>query len=138
MIIFVLAGGLTAGACDTAGRHLYIAHNTVVGLDAAVNTDPPRGHLVFGYDRQFGAWIPRSVPDGETGNGAVTSSAHSTTRDAMTAIACSKVGVDGIYLTQFTEYLATGRAAELYAMALKAHPGSPLYDCLNQPAAPPQ
>ena len=132
LILSFLALTASVSACDTAGRHLYMVHNTVVGIDAAVNTDPPRGHLLVGYDRQFGAWIPRSVPETSDEAGGATPQQ----RDAMTAIACSKIGVDGIFLSQFTEYLATGRAAELYAKALKSHAGTELYECLNKSANP--
>jgi hypothetical protein len=126
------------GGCDTVGRNLFIAHNTVVGVDAAVNTDQTQGHIIIGYDRQFVGYIPRSVPDHGAGVATTTptSERESKKRDAMTAVACSKVAVDGIFLTQFTEYLATGRAAELYAKALRAHPGTQLYNCLDKPANP--
>ena len=120
---------MAVGACDTASRHLYIAHNTVVGVDAAVNTEQPRGHLLIGYDRQFVGYIPRSVRvESDTATGPEK-------RDAMSAIACSRVEVTGLYLTQFTEYLATGPAAKRYAESLQKAPGSRLRECLEQPAA---
>jgi hypothetical protein len=132
VILAGLAVTLQLAACDTAGRHLYIAHNTVVGVDAAVNMDQPRGHLLIGYDRQFVGYIPRSVP--VESNGVPDPKK----RDAMTAIACSRVEVTGLYLTQFTEYLATGPAARKYAESLQNGPGSELRECLEKPAAPPR
>ena len=43
-------------------RQLYIAHNTVVGVDAVVDTNRQVGRIVVGYDRQFVALAPKSVP----------------------------------------------------------------------------
>ena len=58
-IALTLIAGLAACGEPT---QLYIAHNTVLGLDAAVDTNRQAGRLLFGYDRQFVALAPRSVP----------------------------------------------------------------------------
>ena len=82
-----------------------MAHSTVVGLNAAGSVDRGSGHLIIGYDRHFGAIVPKSVPveEGE---------------EAMSVLSCSDLKVDGIFLAGFTEYLATGRAATGFAEAV--------------------
>jgi len=98
----VLAAGvaLILSACEPV--NLYVAHSTVVGLNAAGSADRGSGHLIIGYDRHFGAIVPKSVPveEGE---------------EAMSVLSCSDLKVDGIFLAGFTEYLATGRAATGFA-----------------------
>jgi hypothetical protein len=98
----VLAAGvaLILSACEPV--NLYVAHSTVVGLNAAGSADRGSGHLIIGYDRHFGAIVPKSVPveEGE---------------EAMSVLSCSDLKVDGIFLAGFTEYLATGRAATWFA-----------------------
>jgi len=82
--------------------NLYVAHTTVLGVNGAMNADQSSGHLIVGYDRKFGAVVPKSV-DTEDG------------KEAMSVLSCSDVKVDGIFLAAFTEYLATGRAAQGFA-----------------------
>ncbi|NJO35067.1 MAG: hypothetical protein HC869_20100 [Rhodospirillales bacterium] len=91
---------LILSACEPV--NLYVAHSTVVGLNAAGSADRGSGHLIIGYDRHFGAIVPKSVPveEGE---------------EAMSVLSCSDLKVDGIFLAGFTEYLATGRAATGFA-----------------------
>ena len=103
-----ILAALTLAACDA--NQLYIAHDTVLGLNANVNSARTSGKLVFGYDRQFGTLIPKSVDveDNQNGEG----------REAMAVLACSDVGVEGISLTRFVEHLATGKAAKNFAQAL--------------------
>ena len=104
---FAIAAGvaLTLSACEPV--NLYVAHSTVVGLNAAGSLDRSSGHLIVGYDRHFGAIVPKSVPveEGE---------------EAMSVLSCSDLKVDGIFLAGFTEYLATGRAATGFAKAVAA------------------
>lgn len=99
---FILAAGiaLTLSACEPV--NMYVAHSTVLGLNAAGALDRSSGHLIIGYDRRFGAIIPKSVPVPEG-------------MEAMSVLSCSDLKVDGIFLTGFTEYLATGKAAEGFA-----------------------
>ena len=94
---------LSLGACEPA--NLYVAHTTVVGLNAATNLDQSSGHLIVGYDRKFAAIVPKSVPVEEG-------------QEAMSVLSCSDLKVDGIFLSGFTEYLATGRAATGFAEAV--------------------
>jgi hypothetical protein len=87
--------------------NLYVGSNTVVGVNGSMNTEQTAGHLIVGYDRRFAAIVPKSVPTGE-GDG----------REAMAVLSCSELRVEGIFLTGFTEYLATGRAARKFAAAV--------------------
>jgi hypothetical protein len=88
------------GGCEPT--NLYVAHTTVLGVNGAMNADQSSGHLIVGYDRKFAAIVPKSV---ETEDG----------KEAMSVLSCSDVKVDGIFLAGFTEYLATGRAAQGFA-----------------------
>jgi hypothetical protein len=88
------------GGCEPT--NLYVAHTTVLGVNGAMNADQSSGHLIVGYDRKFAAVVPKSV-DTEDG------------KEAMSVLSCSDVKVDGIFLAAFTEYLATGRAAQGFA-----------------------
>ncbi len=108
----LILAALTLAACDA--NQLYIAHDTVLGLNANVNSARTSGKLVFGYDRQFGTLIPKSVSVEEDQNGKG--------REAMAVLACSDVGVDGIFLTRFVEHLATGQAARNFAKELAKEP----------------
>jgi uncharacterized membrane protein len=98
----VVSAGLALAltACEPA--NLYVAHSTVVGLNAAAALDRSSGHLIVGYDRHFGAIVPKSVPVEEG-------------MEAMSVLSCSDLKVDGIFLAGFTEYLATGKAATGFA-----------------------
>ncbi len=110
----LILAALTLAACDA--NQLYIAHDTVLGLNANVNSARTSGKLVFGYDRQFGTLIPKSVDIEKDQNG------NSKGREAMAVLACSDVGVDGIFLTRFVEHLATGQAARNFAKELAKEP----------------
>ena len=117
---------LALAGCEAT--HLFVAHQTVVGVDAAVDTQMTKGHLVIGYDRNFVAIIPKSVDAGVSAQGGPQ-------RDAMSAVACHKVEVKGIALTQFTEYLATGEAAKTYAESLRRRTPGQLFNCLDAVSA---
>lgn len=99
------AGTVLAG-CDA--NQLYLGSRSVVGINASVNPELNSGSLIVGYDRTFAAVIPRSVDDTQTGK-----------QEAMTAIACSSLGVKGVTIKHFKESIATGAAAEMFANALK-------------------
>jgi hypothetical protein len=90
---------------------LYVGATTVLGINAAMNTEQTAGHLKIGYDRTFVTVVPKSVPlQGEPG------------REAMAVLSCSEVEVTGIWLTGFREYLATGKAAMNYAELFNPNP----------------
>ena len=110
----------TTAACEPT--NLYVAHHTVVGVNAAVNTEQTKGHLIIGYDRNFVTLVPKSVddPDGEG-------------KEAMSALSCSELKVEGIFLTKFVEYLATGEAGREFArkFAMEPEEGSKIFDCYD-------
>ncbi len=101
-IVFLAA---ILGGCEPT--NLYVAHTTVLGVNGAMNADQSSGHLIVGYDRKFAAIVPKSV-DTEDG------------KEAMSVLSCSDVKVDGIFLAGFTEYLATGKAAQGFANKVAA------------------
>jgi hypothetical protein len=102
-------------------NQLYLASHTVVGINAAVNPEQTNGWLIVGYDRSFATVIPRSVqtPGGTTPD-AQTPAAGGTTRDAMSALACSSLSVKGITIKRYTESIATGEAGKRFAEKLAA------------------
>jgi hypothetical protein len=71
--------------------------------------------LIVGYDRRFLAIVPKSatIVDPETGQPVTTGNPEA--REAMSILSCSQLEVDTIFLTGFTEYLATGEAARRFA-----------------------
>ena len=147
-IFLGLIGSTGLAACGEPTQ-LYIAHNTVVGLDAAVDTNRQSGRLLFGYDRQFIALAPKSVshqPDPDH-HDPVCDPEGAECREAMAALSCSEVVVEGIFLTRFRDRLATGTAATNAAKAIvnfvksdagaeeKRKIGGVLFDCwrVNEP-----
>lgn len=96
----VVAAGAALALTACQPTNLYIGSNTIVGVNGSMNTEQTAGHLIVGYDRRFAAIVPKSVPTGE-GEG----------KEAMAVLSCSELKVQGIFLTGFTEYLATGQAA---------------------------
>jgi hypothetical protein len=131
---------LLLAACEP--NQLYLAARTVVGINAAVNPEQTTGSLVVGYDRSFATVIPRSVE---------TEAGSAQTRDAMAALVCSNLAIDGITIRRYTESLATGEAAKTFARNLHSDPsGQPgaarasvkdFFDCFRdnapQPASKP-
>jgi hypothetical protein len=103
-----------AGLAGCEATNLYVAHNTVVGVNGAMNADSRSGHVIIGYDRKFAAIVPKSAPPVDDGTG-VPPDAH----EAMSVLSCSDLEVKGIFLTGFTEYLATGIAAKRFAGQVK-------------------
>jgi len=111
-VLCLAALGLTA-AC--APDNLYVAHDTVVGVNARVSTDRQQGQLLVGYDRDFATIVPKSV---DTGNGS---------RDAMALLSCTELEVDGVYLSKYTDITASGAAAE--ALGQSGNSGADIFDC---------
>lgn len=119
-ILLGLMASVTLAACGQPTQ-LYVAHNTVIGLDAAVDTNRQSGRLIFGYDRQFITLAPKAVPCEEDGANC---------REAMAALSCNEVVVEGVFLTRFKDRLATGKAAVEAAEAIKKKPEiATLFDC---------
>lgn len=113
-------------ACEP--RQLYLGSRTVVGIHAAVNPEQMTGSLIVGYDRAFATVIPRSVQGGAAEE-----------RDAMSALVCSELAVEGITLRRYTESIATGPAAATFARRLRETDNSQIrdfFDCFKtqQPA----
>ena len=121
---------------------LYLVNHTVVGINAAVNPEQTTGTLLLGYDRTFASVIPRSVDRMDA----------TRSRDAMSALVCSNLSVEGITIRKYTESLATGEAATKFAAKLssgskgesdaaKTEELKDFFDCFkdrkgNPPAAP--
>lgn len=99
---------LLLAACGEP-RNLYMGAHTVVGINAAIDTQQTTGHIILGYRRDFAAVVPRSVPVDGVGTG----------RDAMSTLVCSELGVEGITIRRYTESLATGAAAQNFANAVR-------------------
>lgn len=105
---------LSVGLSACSPTNLYVASNTVVGLNAAMNADQTSGHVIIGYDRRFAAIVPKSVQVLKE-DGTLDTSVDPDAREAMSVLSCSELKVSGIFLTGFTEYLATGEAARKFA-----------------------
>ena len=118
LLALIASTGLIACGEPT---QLYIAHNTVVGLDAAVDTNRQSGRLLFGYDRQFIALAPKSVPHKQNSEfpDVVCDAPDAKCHEAMAALSCNEVEVRGIFLTRFKDNLATGTAATKAATTIK-------------------
>ncbi|HET6160389.1 MAG TPA: hypothetical protein VFE34_18740 [Dongiaceae bacterium] len=93
--------------------NLYVGSNTIVGLNGAMNADQTAGHLIVGYDRRFAAIVPKSAPVLKD-DGSIDQS-NLNAHEAMGVLSCSELKVQGIFVTGFTEYLATGDAAREFA-----------------------
>lgn len=113
----VIAFGFAVTACDAG--NLLIAHRSVIGIDAAVNSETTSGQLVIGYDRNFITSVPKSVPIDTSEN----------EEEAMAVLSCSELEIEGIYLSKFTEYLATGKAARNYSNNKSNE--VEIFDCFN-------
>lgn len=111
-------------ACDA--KQLYMANQTVIGLNAAVDPEAGTGSLLIGYDRDFVALVPRSVEQRETdAQGKVVLDADGKPRltghtDAMSALVCADVRFEKIWLRYYYEAMATGEAAKQFARKLSA------------------
>lgn len=113
-----LGSFLVLAACEPT--NLYVAHDTVVGVNAAVNTERTKGRLVIGYDRNFVTLVPKSVPDINGGH------------EAMAALSCSELKVDGIFLSKFIEYLTTGQAALAFAEKIgESGDAGEIFECFS-------
>ncbi|MBY6005024.1 hypothetical protein KUV62_13970 [Salipiger bermudensis] len=102
-------------ALGCSPHNLYVAHDTVVGVNARVSADRQQGQLLVGYDRDFVTIIPVTVQE-PTGD-----------RDAMALLSCTELVVDGVYLSQYTDITASGKAAQTFAKALQN--GDNVFNC---------
>src|SRR5262245_42386104 len=106
-------------SCSYDATQLYVVHQTVIGIDAAVNNEQKAGHLLIGYDRRFLTISPKSVPMSNldtipqetmapqpTKATSTTSSSAAASRnraqqpkDVMAVLSCSHLEIDGLLLT---------------------------------------
>jgi hypothetical protein len=95
--------GLTMAFLSSGCRptHLVYVHNASLGIDVSVSTEGT-GRLVFGYDRDTFALVPRKD--------------ESTSAEAMSLVAVSCVYADGLNEVQFDHFIATGETANNVAM----------------------
>jgi hypothetical protein len=92
IVLFGLLGGFLCG-CTT--KHLVYVHDTSIGIDVAASTEGT-GRLMFGYDRDTYAIVPRKQGDG----------------DAMTLVSMSCVYAKGISKVNFNHFVSSGKAAK--------------------------
>lgn len=123
-IVLLAAAPAMLGGCDA--NQLYLAYQTNLGINAAINPETNSGHLMVGYNRDFAAVVPKSVPVKDRPN----------ERDAMAALVCSDLVVDGIFLKKYSESVATGQAAILFAKALRdgKNQSDDFFDCYKRAA----
>lgn len=91
LIFYGLLGGLLLGCKAT---HLAYVHETSLGIDVAVSTEGT-GRLVFGYDRDTYAIVPRKS-DG---------------KEAMTLTALGCIYAQGLNEVHFDHFVSSGDAA---------------------------
>jgi hypothetical protein len=103
---------ISLAACEA--NNLYVAHETVVGLNAQVSQDRQQGRLVLGYDRDFITLVPKSVGDDAN-------------KDVMALLSCTELEVSGIFLTRYVDVVASGEAAKTFAGKLTD--GQTFFDC---------
>lgn len=106
-LIPIIALCAIAGCGDT----LYVAHDTVVGINANVSANRQQGQVVIGYDRDFAAVVPVMEPD-------PTSGSTRTTREAMAVFGCTRMETRSIFLTRYSDVISTGESAGHLAKAL--------------------
>ena len=107
---------LTLSSCET--NQLYVAHDTILGINANYNQTRTSGRVAIGYDRYVVTLIPRSVhvaPDPDDGIPPNADDVLRPGKEAMSVLSCSSLQIEGIFLTEFIERLATGRAARTLA-----------------------
>ena len=99
---------LALPACEA--RNLYVAHDTVVGVNAMVNQSRQEGQLMIGYDRDFVTIVPKSVEKNSD-----EPDPFKRERDVMSLISCSYLKIDGVNLDRYVDISVSGKAAEEYA-----------------------
>lgn len=98
---YILYAVAVMGLAGCTPRNLYVAHDTVLGVNASVNQARQKGQLVIGYDRDFATIIPTTVKIPGTENET----------DAMSLVNCTDLEIDGIFLNKYVDVIATGDAA---------------------------
>ncbi len=109
--LFPLLAVVALSGCDA--QKLFVAHDTVVGINANISPNRQRGRLVIGYDRDFATVIPKSVP---------VPGGH----DAMASLGCTNLEVDGPVLRKYRDLIVSGEAAIALAKKL---PSADFFNC---------
>jgi hypothetical protein len=135
-LLLAVLGGLLAGCAEPT--HLGYYHRTTVGFSAAATSDLASGHMQLGLSRKFITIVPRTditeknapttaqspKPEkpGDGANGEPAKPTHPVdpkenpnNYEAMSALSCTTIVVNGIFIEQLSENLATGEAAKKYA-----------------------
>ena len=99
IVLFSLLSGLL---CGCTANHLVYVHDTSIGIDVTASTEGT-GRLMFGYDRDTYAIVPRKKGDG----------------DAMTLVSMSCVYAKGISKVNFNHFVSSGKAAKNIAKSKK-------------------
>ncbi len=96
LLLFGLVPALLGGCQAT---HLLYVSDTVLGIDVAASAEGT-GHLIFGYDRETFALVPRKEKEEDDNES-----------DAMSLSAVSCVYADGLQEVRFNHFVATGPSA---------------------------
>jgi len=75
--------------------HLVYVHTTTLGLEVTASTETTSGRMVFGYDRDTFALVPRKKDN----------------EDAMSLAAISCIYARGLNEVQFRHFVSTGKTA---------------------------
>ncbi len=121
--LFGLAPALL-GACQAT--HLLYANETVLGIDVAASAEGT-GHLVFGYERETFALVPRQED--------VQAAAPNGRFNAMSLATVSCVHADGLDDVRFNHFIATGQSARYVAQDTAGY--AQIRDAIFGPGAPP-
>lgn len=78
-------------------KHLVYVHGTTMGLEVTASTETATGRLVFGYDRETFALIPRKK--------------NKQNSEAMSLAAISCIYAQGLEDVQFRHFVSTGKTA---------------------------
>ena len=106
---------IAACFCACEANNLYVAHDTVLGVNAQVNPSRQQGRLVIGYDRDFATIIPQAV--------AIKDPSRAGEEDVMALLGCTELEVDGLFLTKYSDSLASGGAAIEFAKKVGTNAG---------------
>ncbi|MFH0343326.1 MAG: hypothetical protein ACHBNF_14650 [Chromatiales bacterium] len=103
LLLFGLAP-VFLGGCQAT--HLLYVSDTVLGIDVAASAEGT-GHMIFGYDRETFALVPRQED--------AQAKSPNDRFDGMSLAAVSCVYADGLEAVRFNHFIATGDSAEYVA-----------------------
>lgn len=99
LLILSMTASITLLLSGCQATHLAYVSETSMGIDVALSVDSSTGRVVFGYDRNNFALVPRKG-DGE---------------DAMSLVSTSCIYSEGLNEVNFTHLVASGDAAKRLA-----------------------